>query len=140
MICYCSKYPVLYDVTSHGSVLCCRFNRPLQSLVSEKLKWLASEKLASNGFIGKQINKCQGNYGMLYISTQSSYLLFLCHDNYGMVYVHSKESFLSIASVSTSPFVTFSQVIYSMVVMCDVTSWYPGLDSTTIGRHLHFKT
>ncbi|KAH3853902.1 sodium/potassium/calcium exchanger 4-like [Dreissena polymorpha] len=43
-------------------ILLMRFNRTIQSIVSVKLKWLTTEKLSANGFVGQQLNKCQGDY------------------------------------------------------------------------------
>ncbi|XP_052768643.1 sodium/potassium/calcium exchanger 4-like [Mya arenaria] len=43
-------------------ILIMRFNRTLQSVATEKLKWLTSEKLTSNGFVRQQLNKFQGEY------------------------------------------------------------------------------
>ncbi|KAL4239044.1 hypothetical protein ACF0H5_003748 [Mactra antiquata] len=43
-------------------ILIMRFNRTLQTFVTEKLKWLTTEKLSANGVIGKQLNKFQGDY------------------------------------------------------------------------------
>ncbi|XP_060592770.1 sodium/potassium/calcium exchanger 4-like [Ruditapes philippinarum] len=39
-----------------------RYNRTIQSIVTDKLKWLTTEKISANGIIGKQLNKFQGDY------------------------------------------------------------------------------
>ncbi|XP_045185658.2 sodium/potassium/calcium exchanger 3-like [Mercenaria mercenaria] len=39
-----------------------RYNRTIQCMVTDKLKWLTTEKISANGIIGKQLNKFQGDY------------------------------------------------------------------------------
>ncbi|KAL3873319.1 hypothetical protein ACJMK2_036451 [Sinanodonta woodiana] len=77
-ICYCIAIIVLILIVSDGVVtwyeslimlilyaayiVMMRFNRTLQSIVTQKMKWLTTEKLNINGFLGKSMTKFQGDY------------------------------------------------------------------------------